>query len=90
MDGEAFSPFLFSLYINDFESDFFKSVCKPTQLKDMSLFLLMFAYDTVLLSESIRTVLKKSWVITVHDIWNIYLNVTKTKVVVIRKGSKLP
>lgn len=89
--GEALPPFLFSLYINDFESDLIKSVCEPTQLKDISLFLLMYADDTVLLSESkegLQNILDNLHVYC--ESWNIDVNVTKTKVVVFRKGSKLP
>lgn len=35
MQGEALYPFFFVhvIFIHDFESDFFKSVCETTQLK---------------------------------------------------------
>ena len=52
MQGEAMSPFLFSTYINDFENELIKDLCEHIYLQDISLFLLMYADDTVLLSET--------------------------------------
>ena len=52
MQGEALSPFLFSMYINDFENELIKYLREPIYLQDISLFLLMYADDTVLLSET--------------------------------------
>ena len=46
------SPFLFSMYINDFENELIKDLCEPIYLQYISLFLLMYADDTVLLSET--------------------------------------
>ena len=40
MQGEAMSPFLFSMYINDFENELIKDLCEPIYLQDISLFLL--------------------------------------------------
>lgn len=84
MQGETISPFIFSLFINDFESDLLKSICKPIQLKGISLFLLMYA-DTFLLSEStegLQNILDNLHVYC--ESWNIEsdVNVTKAKVVV--------
>ena len=45
------SPFLFSMYINYFENELIKGFCEPIYLHDISLLLLMYAGDTVLLSE---------------------------------------
>ena len=52
MQGEAVSPFLFSMYINDFENELIKDLCEHIYLQDISLFLLMYADDTELLSET--------------------------------------
>ena len=52
MQGETLSPFLFSLYINYFENELIKGFCDPIYLQDISLFLLMYADDIVLLSET--------------------------------------
>lgn len=48
MQGESLSPFLFSLYVNDFEIEFIKEMCLPVEIRDIALFLIMYADDTVL------------------------------------------
>lgn len=91
MQGEALSPFLFSLYINNLDSDLLKSVCEPTKLKEISLFLLMYANDTMLMFESMKGLQGILDNLNVYcESVNIEANVTKTKAVVFRKGSKLP
>ena len=52
LQGEALSPMLFSMYLNDFENSFLNSNCSAVELKELSLFLIMYADDTVLLAES--------------------------------------
>lgn len=91
MQGEALSPFLFSLYINDFEGELLSSVCEPTYLRELALFLLMYADDTVLMAESkegLQDILDKLH--TYCAKWDIEVNVAKTKIVVFRNGMKLP
>ena len=55
IQGEVLSPILFSLYVNDCEMAFINSTCSsiPLELKDLNLFLLMYADDVVIFSESI-------------------------------------
>jgi hypothetical protein len=45
IQGEVLSPILFSLYVNDCEMAFINSTCSsiPLELKDLNLFLLMYA-----------------------------------------------
>lgn len=52
MQGESLPPFLFSLYVNDFEIEFIKEMCLPVEIRDIALFLIMYADDTVLFSET--------------------------------------
>ena len=40
------------MYINYFENELIKDLCEHIYLQDISLFLLMYADDTVLLSET--------------------------------------
>lgn len=47
MQGKTLSPFIFSFYICDFESDLFKSLYEPTKTKKKSSFRLINADDTV-------------------------------------------
>jgi hypothetical protein len=55
IQGEVLSPILFSLYVNDCEMAFINSTCSsiPLELKDLNLFLLIYADDVVIFSESI-------------------------------------
>ena len=89
MHGEAMSPFLFSLYINDFENELIKDLCEPIYLQDVSLFLLMYADDTVLLSETAGGLQKM--IDTLHTYntkWNLCVNTENTKIVVFRNSAK--
>ena len=90
MQGEAMSPFLFSMYINYFENELIKDLCEPIYLQDISLFLLMYADDTVLLSETAGGLQKV--IDTLHTYstkWNLCVNTEKTKIVVFRTSAKL-
>jgi hypothetical protein len=52
MQGEVLSPFLFSLYINDLENELLSSVCDRKRLRELALYLLMYANDTDVVVES--------------------------------------
>ncbi len=54
MQGEVVSPILFSLYINDFEMSFLNFNCPSYDCNSLSLFLLMYAEDLVIFSETIE------------------------------------
>ena len=87
MQGEVFSPILFSLFINDFEMQFLRDGCVPVELQDIHLFLLMYADDMVLFSESIdglQHMLNSLYTYTKN--WNLEVNIQKTKIVIFRNG----
>jgi hypothetical protein len=49
MQGGSLSPILFSLYVNDFEMEFIKKkLCVPVEVRDIALFHILYAGDTVL------------------------------------------
>ena len=50
--GECLSPFLFSMYINDSEETFVLQDFKGIEIGMLKLFLLLYADDIVILSES--------------------------------------
>ena len=90
MQGEAMSPFLFSMYINDFENELIKDLFEPIYLQYISLFLLMYADDTVLLSETAGGLQKM--IDTLHTYstkWNLCVHTENTKIVVFRNSAKL-
>lgn len=51
LQGESLSPMLYSLFVNDMESEFINSDCQSYPLQLLNLFMLMYADDTVLFSE---------------------------------------
>lgn len=60
--------------------DFIRSCCEPIDFRDLSLFLLMYADDTVLIAnsrESLQSMLNQLYQFS-ND-WNIGVNTDKTK-----------
>jgi hypothetical protein len=51
MQGEVIYPILFAIYVNDCEMEFLNNCCQPVELKELSLFLLMYADDMVIFSD---------------------------------------
>lgn len=84
------SPFLFSLYVNDYEIEFIKEMCLPVELRDIALFLIMYADDTVLFSETEQGLQNMLDCLQQYTSkWKLKVNVDKTKNVVFRKGGML-
>jgi hypothetical protein len=54
MQGESLSPLLYSLYVNDIEVELIIQGCQSDELKNLNLFLLMYADDTVIFSENVE------------------------------------
>ena len=81
------SPILFSLFINDFEMQFIKDGCVPVELQDIHLFILMYADDMVLFSESIDGLQHMLHSLSTYTKdWNLEVNIQKTKIVIFRNG----
>lgn len=90
MRGEVLSPILFSLYVNDFEMEFLNNGNIPVEVKDLSLFLLMYADDMILFSESIEGLQNMlNNLFTYTQKWNLTVNINKTKIIVFRNGGRV-
>jgi len=75
LQGEALSPVLFSLFINDMENELINSNCRSYQLQMLNLFILMYADDTVLFSEDIDDLQNMlNCVQRYTDKWNLSVN----------------
>ena len=94
--GENLSPVLFSLYLNDIEQFFVSNNCSPLNIELASLdsnlsdyiklFLLLYADDTILFSDSRDGLQKALDVLYSYCIeWKLEVNPTKTKVIVFNK-----
>lgn len=53
MQGEVLSPVLFAFYVNDFEMEFIRNSNMSVEMQDLDLFVLLYADDMILFSESV-------------------------------------
>ena len=66
---------LFSLYVNDLEMHFIKDSCPSLEIQEVSLFLLMYAYDMVLFSEGQEGLQHISNILSEYSaLWNLNVN----------------
>ena len=90
MQGEVLSPFLFSLFINDLEIYLQQNPDAGLSLEQLSIYLLMFADDAVILSDTIEGLQSSlNYLEMFCTKWNLDVNIGKTKIVVFRKGGIL-
>lgn len=90
IQGDALSPMLFLLFINDLENELLSNCCQSIELQDLNLFLLLYADDTVLFSESVEGFQKMLDTQKAYtDSWKLEVNVSKTKMVVFRNVGKI-
>lgn len=65
-------------------------MCNSLELQDLNLFLLLYADDTVIFSESVAGLQKMLDTLNLYaDKWKLEVNVSKTKMVVFRNGGKI-
>ena len=89
--GESLSPFLFSMYLNDIEDEFYLHGIEGINIYQIKLFLLLYADDITLFSETADGL--QSGLNTLYNYcqkWRLSVNTVKTKVIVFRKGGILP
>lgn len=90
LQGEVISPILFSLFLNDIEISLQSSMDAGITLEQISIYLLMFADDAVIFSETIEGLqLSLDNLYQYCKKWKLTFNIDKTKIVVFRKGGKL-
>ena len=90
LQGEVISPFLFSLFINDLEIYLHENPNATISLDQLSLYLLLFADDAVIFSESVEGLQTSLDSLESYcKKWNLQVNISKTKIMVFRKGGNL-
>ena len=88
--GEILSPILFNIFVNDLEMKLQQNVEGGITIDDINMFLLFYADDTVILSETIQG-LQES-LNNLYDYcneWNLKVNVEKTQTLVFRKSGHI-
>ena len=89
--GEILSPILFSLFINDIESSLRGNTMGNITLEQITIYLLMFADDAVLISDSkdgLQNLLVQFEIYC--NKWQLTVNVEKTKIMIFQKGGRIP
>ena len=90
LQGEVLSSFLFSLVLNDLDLHLQQDQNVGLTLEQLSIYLLLFAEDAVLFSDTIEGLQTSLNNIESYcNKWNIEVNVDKTKIVVFRKAGIL-
>ena len=90
LQGEVLSPFLFSLFLNDLELYLQQDQNAGLTLEQLSIYLLLFADDAVLFSDTIEGLQSSLNNLESYcNKWNLEVNVDKTKIVVFRKAGIL-
>ena len=82
--GENLSPLLFSLFVNDIESEFLKLGCSYINLDNfIRLMVLMYAADTIILADSVENLqIALNALKSYCDTWKLEITCTKTKILV--------
>ena len=89
--GECLSPFLFSIYLNDLEEEISLKGSDGIDIGMIKLFLLLYAEDIVLFADSADELQSLLEILQNYcQRWRLTVNTSKTKIVVFRKGGRVP
>ena len=88
--GKCLSPFLFSIFLNDTEDEFIKHKCELIDIGTLKLFLLLYADDIVIFSESCDGLQKAfNTLYEYSQHWKLTVNINKTKIMILELFDKL-
>ena len=88
--GECLSPLLFSMFLNDIEEHFILSGLEGIDINMLKIFLLLYADDIVLFANSAEELQEGLNMLSDYcKRWKLKINVSKTKVMMFRKGGML-
>ena len=89
--GECLSPFLFAIYLNDIEQEYITKGADGVDTGFLKLFLLLYADDIVIFSEKPEGL--QNGLNILYDYcqrWRLTVNPNKSKIMIFRKGGRLP
>ena len=87
----SLSPILFSLFLNDIEEQFINSGIEGLDINMLKIFMLLYADDIVIFSDTAEDLQRSLDLLLEYcNRWKLKINVSKTKIMVFRKGSILP
>ena len=89
--GECLSPFLFAIYLNDIEQEFITKGADGVDTGFLKLFLLLYADDIVIFSETADGLQNRLNILYDYcQRWRLTVNPNKSKILIFRKGGRLP
>ena len=89
--GECLSSILFSLFLNDIEEQFIVSGFEGIELKMFKLFMLLYADDIVIFSNTAEELQYGLNLLSDYCLkWKLKVNVSMTKIMIFRNGGILP
>jgi exonuclease III len=89
--GECLSPFLFSMFLNDLEDSFINSDVPGIDVNMFKVFLILYADDIVVFANTKDELQTSLNIISAYcDRWKLSVNPTKTKVMIFRRGGRVP
>lgn len=89
--GECLSPFLFAMYLNDLEEELDLNGVDGINIGLKKLILLLYADDIVIFGKTPEELQKSLNILENYcKRWKLTVNTNKTKIVVFRRGGRLP
>ena len=89
--GECLSPFLFSMFLNDIEDVFLNSGLSGVDVNSYKMFLMLYADDIVIFANNGEELqLSLDLLEKYCKRWKLVVNTLKSKIMVFRKGGRLP
>lgn len=91
--GECLSPFLFAMYVNDLEAEIVTKGISGINIGTINIYIYMLLYadDIILFGNSPEDLQKSLTILEEYSSkWKLTVNTNKTKIMVFRKGGRLP
>ena len=89
--GECLSPFLFAMYLNDLEDEFYLKGSTGIDIGMLKLFLLLYADDIIIFANTAQELQINLDILSEYCTRNrLVVNTGKTKIMIFRRGGILP